>query len=338
MQRKKVLVTGGTGFIGSSLVRGLLEKGYQVKVFDNNYRGKMNNIKDIARQVEFVEGDIRIFDNVLRAVKGCQIVYHLAFINGTENFYKHPDLVLEVGVKGHLNMLDAIVQTREVETFIYASSSEIYQVPDHIPTTEKIRGIVPDVHNPRYSYGGSKLMGELLTLHYLKAPTVKRVIFRPHNIYGPAMGFEHVIPQIVKKIIDASDGLRRQSVNIEIQGSGEETRAFCYVKDAIEGIILSAERGKDGEIYNVGKEEEIKIIDLVRKIGIAMGIELTISHTHLLMGSTPRRCPDVSKLKTLGYQPATSLKAGIQASVDWYQSYYLKNLVSNSTHGLQITS
>jgi len=328
MQKKKVLVTGGTGFIGSNLVRGLLQKGYQVRVFDNNYRGKLNNIQDIAEQLEFFEGDIRSYEDVLKAVKGCQIVYHLAFINGTENFYKHPDLVLEVGVKGHLNIVDAIAQTKEVETFIYASSSEIYQVPDHIPTTEKIRGIVPDVHNPRYSYGGSKLIGELLTLHYLKAPNVKRVIFRPHNIYGPAMGFEHVIPQIVKKIIDASDMLQHKEVSIEIQGSGEETRAFCYVEDAINGIILSAERGSDGEVYNVGKEEEIKILDLVKKIGEAMGVQLTITHTNLLMGSTPRRCPDVSKLKALGYNPSISLTEGIQASADWYTSYYLQKPVT----------
>jgi len=328
MKKKKVLVTGGTGFIGSNLVRGLLKKGYMVRVFDNNYRGKLNNINDLTEKLEFVEGDIRNFDDVLKAVEDCQIIYHLAFINGTENFYNHPDLVLEVGVKGHLNIVDAIAQTREVETFIYASSSEIYQVPDHIPTTEKIRGIVPDVHNPRYSYGGSKLMGELLTLHYLKAPNVKRIIFRPHNIYGPAMGFEHVIPQIVKKIMDASDGLRQQSVSIYIQGSGKETRAFCYVKDAIKGIILSAEQGLDGEVYNVGKEEEIKIIDLVRKIGMAMGVQLKINHSDLLMGSTPRRCPDVSKLKALGYQPYISLTEGIQSTVNWYQHYYLQQLVN----------
>ena len=328
MKKKKVLVTGGTGFIGSNLVRGLLQKGYQVRVFDNNYRGRLNNIEDITEQLEFVEGDIRSSKDVLEAVKGCEVIYHLAFINGTENFYKHPDLVLEVGVKGHLNILDAIAQTKEVETFIYASSSEIYQVPDHIPTTEKIRGIVPDVHNPRYSYGGSKLMGELLTLHYLKAPNVKRVIFRPHNIYGPAMGFEHVIPQIVKKIIDASNRLQQKEVTIEIQGSGEETRAFCYVEDAINGIILSAEHGTDGEVYNVGKEEEIKIIDLVKKIGEAMGVQLTITHTNLLMGSTPRRCPDVSKLKSLGYNPSISLIEGIKASAEWYKSYYLQKPVT----------
>ncbi len=328
MEKKKVLVTGGTGFIGSNLVRGLLKEGYEVRVFDNNYRGKLTNIDDLSKKITFVNGDIRIFDDVLKAVEDCQIIYHLAFINGTENFYQHPDLVLEVGLKGHLNIVDAIAQTNTVETFVYASSSEIYQVPGHIPTTEKIRGIVPDVHNPRYSYGGSKLMGELLTLHYLKTPNVKRIIFRPHNIYGPAMGFEHVIPQIVKKIVDASDGLRQHSVSIEIQGSGEETRAFCYVKDAIKGIILSAEQGLDGEVYNVGKQEEVKIIDLVRKIGAAMGVQLKITHSNLLMGSTPRRCPDVSKLKALGYQPYISLTEGIRTTVNWYQSYYMKQLTS----------
>jgi len=322
--KDKVLITGGTGFIGSNLVRGLLKRGYQVRVFDNNYRGRLHNLQDIVDQIEFVEGDIRNFEDVLQAVKGCQDIYHLAFINGTENFYNHPDLVLEVGVKGHLNVVDAIAQTPSVKTFIYASSSEIYQTPDHIPTTEKIRGIVPDVHNPRYSYGGAKLIGELLTLHYLKGKQAKRVIFRPHNIYGPSMGFEHVIPQLVKKIIDATNGLELKTATIEIQGSGKETRAFCYVEDAADGIILAAEQGTDGEVYNIGKEEEIAIIDLVKQIGHVMGVQLTITHTHLQMGSTPRRCPSIKKLGALGYQPSISLKDGLQRSVEWYQSYYLQ--------------
>jgi UDP-glucose 4-epimerase len=319
-----VLVTGGTGFIGSALVKGLVKKGYHVSVFDNNFRGVLNNLREVMDDITFIEGDIRDPEAVNKSVEGIDHVYHLAFINGTENFYNHPDLVLEVGIKGHFNIMEA-VQHSKVSNFIYASSSEIYQTPGVIPTPESIPAMIPDVSNPRYSYGGSKLLGEILTLHYPLHDGCKKKIFRPHNIYGPAMGFEHVIPQIVRKIYHASEGLTKQEATIEIQGSGEETRAFCYIDDAVDGIITMAEKGEDRNVYHLGKEEEVKIIDLVRGIGEAMGITLTIEHTDLQIGGTPRRCPDIAKLRGLGYDPTVSLKEGLQKSVDWYANYYRTN-------------
>ena len=320
-----VLVTGGTGFIGSGLVKGLVKKGFKVRVFDNNFRGNTENINEILDQIELFEGDIRNPNDVIEAVKGMKTVYHLAFINGTENFYNRPELVLDVGVRGHLNICDAVMKENGVETFIYASSSEIYQTPEQIPTPEKVPGLVPDVNNPRYSYGGAKLMGEILTLHYLKKEGLKKVIFRPHNIYGEAMGFEHVIPQLAKKIHDASNGFKNDTAEIEIQGSGKETRAFCYVDDAVEGIILSATEGGDNEVYHVGKEEEISIIDLLNKIAEIYNVQLNITHTDLQLGSTPRRCPDITKLRGLGYEPKVTLEDGLKKTLSWYRNYYENN-------------
>ena len=325
LEMTKVLVTGGTGFIGSNLVIGLVEKGYDVRVFDNNFRGKSSNLDHIKDKIEWVQGDIRNIDDVKKAVKGVHTVYHLAFVNGTENFYKMPELVLEVGVKGHLNIMDAVENEDSVKTFVYASSSEVYQNANVIPTPENIECIVPDVSNPRYSYGGGKLMGELLTLHYMKRTDVKKVIFRPHNIYGGSMGFEHVVPQLAKKIFDATENFSKESAEITIQGSGEETRAFCYVSDAVDGIIITGEKGEDGHVYHVGKEEEISIIDLVRKIGESYNIDLKINKGELLQGSTPRRCPDISKLADLGYTPTVTIEEGLNTTLDWYKNYYLNN-------------
>ena len=320
-----VLVTGGTGFIGSNLVLELVKRGYNVRVFDNNFRGKLDNLESVKEKVEFVEGDIRNLNDVKRAVSGMEVVYHLAFINGTEYFYKLPELVLEVGVKGQINMIDAISDESTVKTFIYASSSEVYQNATEIPTTESIMCVVPDVTNPRYSYGGGKLMGELLTLHYLKRDDLKKVIFRPHNIYGGAMGFEHVVPQLAKKIFDATEGFTNNSAEITIQGNGSETRAFCYVSDAVDGIILTAEKGEDGNVYHVGKEEEISILDLIKRISEYYNIDLKINTGELQAGSTPRRCPDVSKLKELGYVPTVTLTEGLKETLSWYKNYYLNN-------------
>jgi nucleoside-diphosphate-sugar epimerase len=314
----KILVTGGTGFIGSHLVSELVNRGESVRVFDNNFRGKYENIKPLESKIEFVRGDIRDFEDVKRAVEGMETVYHLAYINGTEKFYSHPDLVLDVGIKGTINILDA-AKDAGVKEFIYASSSEVYQIPEVFPTPEDVPLIVPDVKNPRYSYGGGKILGELMTLHYAKAEDFKRVIFRPHNIYGPCMGWEHVIPQIVEMIGKASNGFQNKKGEIEIQGEGTESRAFCFVDDAVDGIVLCAKKGADGEIYHVGKDEEITISELVARIADILQIEVVTKSAHLMKGSAPRRCPNISKLKALGYEPKISLKEGLTKTVQWYR-------------------
>ena len=319
----KVLVTGGTGFIGSNLVRALIRRDYSVRVFDNNFRGKPENLSPVPDLIELQEGDIRNFADVRKAVDGVDLIYHLAFINGTEFFYKHPGLVMDVGIRGHLNIMDAC-KNSGLKRFVYASSSEVYQTPPVIPTPEETAGTIPDVRNSRYSYGGSKLTGELLTMHYAAEASMERIIFRPHNIYGPSMGFEHVIPQLIKKIFNATDGFRKDSAEIEIQGSGEETRAFCYIDDAVSGIMLVGERGEDRGIYNVGRQGETKIKDLSKLIGEILNIKLTVRPGSLQRGSALKRCPDISKLSSLGYQSHTSLEEGLSKTVHWYKTFFLK--------------
>ena len=320
----KILVTGGTGFIGSNLVRILLEQGHFVRVFDNNFRGKIQNLPENNPNIEFCEGDIRNFSDVKNAVFGIHTIYHLAFINGTRNFYEKPDLVLDVGLKGHLNVMDAA--TSLVKNFVFASSSEIYQTPDHIPTTENVQGIVPDVFNPRYSYGGTKLMGEIMTLHYAPQKKMKRIIFRPHNIYGPCMGFDHVIPEIIVKILKSSKKQNSKQITIDIQGTGNETRSFCYVDDAVNGIILCVENSKDKDIFNVGRQDEITIHNLITEIAHIMEVDITIVPGKLSKGSTARRCPDISKLSSKGFKPQINIKEGLKRTVTWYCDYIKKNM------------
>jgi nucleoside-diphosphate-sugar epimerase len=312
-----VLVTGGTGFVGARLVERLVETGRAVRVLDSNFRGSTARLAAVRDRVELMEGDVRDPAAVRRAIEGISTVFHLAWINGTGYFYAEPRLVLEVGIKGTLNVLDAAADLG-VRELIFASSSEVYQTPPVIPTPETVPLVVPDPRNPRYSYGGGKLLGELL-MNFYASDKMRRVTFRPHNVYGPAMGWEHVIPQLLENLWAASDGLRRREATITLQGTGEETRAFCYVDDAVEGILACAATGGDGEVYHVGVEEEVAIARLATMLGEALGLDVSVRASAPAAGGTSRRCPDTTKLRALGWAPRTSLRDGIARTVAWYR-------------------
>ncbi|MDC0308923.1 NAD-dependent epimerase/dehydratase family protein [bacterium] len=313
---KKVLLTGGSGFLGSGLAEGLVKRGYTVRVFDNNFRGNLRRLKNIADEVEFIEGDIRDGAAVDAATKGMDWVFHLAFVNGTRYFYERPELVLDVGIRGALTTMDAAMK-HQVERYIVASSSEVYQEPTHIPTTEAERIVIPDITNPRFSYSGGKLITEMLTLHYLRG-IPKRIIFRPHNIYGPDMGWEHVVPDFMRRIRETGHLAQEGHLPFAIQGSGQETRAFCYIDDAVDGILLCSEKGEDGQIYHLGVDEEIDIAGLAKRIGKIAGYELELQAKELRAGGTTRRCPDITKLRGLGYTPRVSLDEGLRQCYAWY--------------------
>jgi len=326
---KRILVTGGFGFIGSGLVKALVKNGYALRVFDNNFRGARENLKEIKGLIDVIEGDIRAIDDVRRAVNGQDTILHLAYINGTKFFYENPRLVLDVAIRGQLNVIDA-AQEAGIESFVYASSSEVYQTASKIPTAEDVPLSVPSVANPRYSYGGGKIISELLLLHYALPSNMRRIIFRPHNIYGPAMGFEHVIPQLIEKIFIASRGFSVPKAVISIQGNGTESRAFCYIDDAVNGILLCMEYGKDGNIFHVGTQEETKISDLAVMIGRLCGVEITVEPGETPQGATIRRCPDISRLKSLGYVPKVDLNTGLSKTLVWYKNYFREKYGSYS--------
>ncbi len=315
------LVTGGSGFIGAALVKDLVEHGYAVRVLDDNSRGHPRRLETVSDQIEVVVGDVRDLAAVEAATEGCDVVWHLAFINGTRHFYERPDAVLDVGIKGTLNTIEASLSCG-VRRYVFASTSETYNTPTHVPTSERERLMIPDVTNPRFSYGGGKIAGELMTLHYAGRRGLETVIIRPHNIYGPDMGFAHVVPEIVQRIIDLSDGLQRTQIDLPIQGDGLETRAFCYVADGASGFRIAGTQGHDGEIYHLGREEETSIRDLILGIGRVLGVQLNLVPGELREGGTKRRCPDITKLAALGYEPSYSLSRGLESTVRWYADYF----------------
>ena len=317
MASKRILVTGGTGFLGSALVRNLVRKGHTVRVMDDDSRGNVGRLQDIQSEFEFVGGDVRDAEAVRRATKGMDAVAHLAFVNGTVYFYTKPELVLEVAVKGAVNTLDAAI-AEGVEEYYLMSSSEVYQTPPLVPTDESVPISIPDVLNPRYSYGGGKIISELMAINYGRQRFRRVVIVRPHNVYGPNMGFEHVIPQFAMRMRDAIKAHPHGTVPLEIQGDGSQTRSFIYVDDFTDGCARAFLSGEHLGIYHVGTEDEVTIAAVATKVAAAFGREVELKSTPAPAGATSRRCPNTAKVRSLGFIPKVSLDEGIQKTVDWY--------------------
>jgi len=313
---KHYLVTGGTGFIGAGLVKGLLAAGARVRAFDNNSRGSKEKLDREAADAELIVGDIRDRDAVTNAVRGVDAVCHLAYINGTEFFYLKPETVLEVAVKGMTNVIDACIQ-HGVSELVLFSSSEVYHAPAKVPTDETTPLTVPDVLNPRYSYSGGKIISELLALNFGRKHFQRVLILRPHNVYGPEMGWEHVIPQFALRMRDL-DKNHRGAVPFEVQGTGQETRAFIYLDDAVRASLRVLERGDHLGVYHIGTSEEITIEKLAREVARYFGLEVTVVPGKLRPGSPLRRCPDVLKLHQLGFEPRVSLREGLDLTIRWY--------------------
>lgn len=314
---RSILVTGGTGFVGATLVRRLVEDGHRVRVLDNLWRGSMARLADVAEDIEFIESDIRDADAVVRAATGVEVVFHLAFINGTEFFYSDPDLVLDVGVRGMVNVMDAC-RKGGVGELILASSSEVYQTPVRVPTDETAPLVVPDIMNPRYSYGGGKIISELMAINYGRKDFDRVLIFRPHNAYGPDMGWEHVLPQFMLRMKKLCAAGPDDPVGFPIQGSGEETRAFVYVDDLVDGVMLMWEKGAHQNVYHIGTQEEVSIADVARQVGAYYGRSVKIIPGPPVEGGTARRCPDISKMAALGYAPKVALADGLPILARWY--------------------
>ena len=315
--QKKYLVTGGSGFIGSALVKKLLNEGHSVRVFDNNSRGNLRRLDDVLDNIDFIEGDIRNFDQVNQACKGMDAICHLAFVNGTRFFYELPELVLEVGIKGMMNVLDSCKENN-ITDLILASSSEVYQSPEQVPTSEEVPLVVPDLLNPRYSYGGAKLITELLAINYGRNNFERVVIFRPHNVYGPDMGWEHVVPEFLLKMNDLVKNKSQEMIDFNIQGTGNETRAFIFIDDFTEGLMKVINKGEHLNVYHIGTSDEIKLSELAKKVARIFDAKINLIPGALAEGGTLRRCPDITKLKGLGFNPETPLDEGLKISKDWY--------------------
>lgn len=317
MAKKKYLVTGGAGFIGSALVRRLVKENFRVKVLDSGLRGAAGRLKDVAHGIEMVRADIRDARAVRKACRGADGVIHTAYLNGTEYFYSKPDLVLDIGVKGMVNVIDSCVE-QGVKELILLSSSEVYQDPLVIPTDECVGLSIPDPLNPRYSYAGGKIISELMTINYGRKYFNRAIVVRPHNVYGPDMGQEHVVPQFVMRMKRLCGKGKNGRVKFPIQGTGKQTRAFIFIDDFIDGLMLVLKKGRHMGIYNIGTEEEIRISEVAFAAGAYFGKKIVLAPGKAPEGGVSRRCPDITKIRRLGFRHKRSFAEGFGMTAKWY--------------------
>ncbi len=299
------MVTGGTGFIGSHISELLVKKNFNVKIYDDTSLGSLNNIKNFKKKIKFVKGDIRNKKLLNKTLKNTKAVIHLAYVNGTRHFYDIPIKILDIAVKGIMNVLEGCINNNIKELYL-ASTAEVFQTAHKIPTTEEEPLKIPDIYNPRYSYACGKILSEFMGIHYGKKFFKKLIIFRPYNIYGPRMGKDHVIPDFIQKL------KMMKGKNFKIQGSGNEIRSFCHIDDFVGAFDLLLSKGKHLNVYNIGTSEKIKIKDLAYKMSKISKKKIIIIKTPLSKGSTKIRVPDISKMKKLGFKPKLNLDKGLR--------------------------
>lgn len=307
---QRVLVTGGAGFIGSHLTEELVHRGYQVRVLDNFFRGKHENLKNCSSEIDLLEGDITDPVKVIEAIRGVDTIFHMASINGTSYFYEIPSKVLDCSIQGMLTLINALPSSN-VERVIYASSAEVYGIPHQFPTPEDHPLTIPDPTNPRWSYSGGKIAGELMLLHHAPLLRVTPIILRYHNSYGPRMGWNHVISEFLRRMLTGE--------TFTISGTGNETRSFCYISDTVEASILAASLTRaSGEILNIGNPSEISINNLVTILEEITGIPVERHYVPFPRAGTPRRLPSIKKAETLlGYRPKVDLRDGLKYTYEW---------------------
>ena len=325
--KKSILILGGTGFIGLNIAAKLSKEfNNQITLCDNFSRGnrdeEVNHLLEKSN-VNLIEADFTNKESWDLLEEYYDQVYMLASVVGVGNTLEYPHEVIRINTALIMNTLEWLSKGTAGKV-VFTSTSENYAgTIDYfnyeIPTPEDIPLTIVDVQHPRFTYALTKILGESGFSHYSKAYGFDFAVVRYHNVYGPRMGFKHVIPHLVERFRDGESPF-------QIYGA-DQTRAFCYIDDAVDATVLVMEEcSGESEIYHIGTEDEITIESLVHQVGKLMGYSGIYEHAPTYPGSTRRRCPSIKKAKErLGYKPKIDLATGLSLTVKWYQSYLMKS-------------
>jgi UDP-glucose 4-epimerase len=324
METKKCLVIGGAGFIGMNIIKELAEKGnYNITIGDNFSRGKkdeyLNSIIE-KNNIKVVSADFTDPSSFKELESDYDYVYMLASVVGVEYTQKIPNELIRINTALIFNTLEWIKHT-DCKKLLFTSTSECYAgtieaFNYEIPTSEDVPLCIDDITHPRFTYAVTKMLGESGFMNYSKIYGFECTIVRYHNVFGPRMGFKHVIPQVIQRFLKEEDPFKVFGHN--------QTRSFNFIDDAVSGTIGAMEsKNTNGEIFHIGDmNSEITIEELVHFIGDLMNYKGTYERQEAHSGSVSRRCPNTQKAeRVFGYKPLVNWKDGVSRTVNWYIDY-----------------
>ena len=313
--KKRVLVTGGAGFIGSYLCEELLNKGYDVICCDNFYTGNKDNLEKILDNKNF---DLLRHDITFPLYLEVDIVLNFACPASPVHYQNDPVQTVKTCVHGAINMLGLAKRTNA--TIMQASTSEVYGDPEIHPQSEDYKGSV-NITGPRACYDEGKRCAETIFWDYKRQHDVNIKIIRIFNTYGPRMqpNDGRVVSNFIIQALS--------NKNITIYGEGDQTRSFCYVDDLISGVMLMMEKDKFCGPINLGNPSEISIKQLASEIIEITGSKSKLIHKDLPIDDPQQRCPDISLAKKeLNWKPKYDRSQGLKKTIEYFENILRKNL------------
>jgi UDP-glucuronate decarboxylase len=320
---RRVLITGGAGFIGFRLAQELAPLTDELVLVDRIVAAQADEelraFLAATRHARLVAADLLSPELGDILGRNYDVVFHLAATVGVESVESDPVGVVRNNVVGTLNLLDWFARSGS-RKLVFSSTSEVYAGAERsgilpIPTPEDVPAVVADVFHPRSSYAISKIAGEHLVAQVAARAGTEFCVLRYHNVYGPRMGWKHVVPQLMQRMQRGEDPF--------VVRSAGHARAFCYVDDAVRATVAVAQcAAAAGKVVHIGNgREAITILDLAQQIARTMGCAPRFAPAPDQIGSVARRVPDTTRLEQLtGWQPTVDLRSGLARTYEWYRS------------------
>lgn len=307
----KMLVTGGAGFIGSGFVRQMLNKyeDYDITVIDSlTYAADKRNLDEVKskKNFKFIKGDIRNFKTVVRALKGVDVVVHFAAESHVDNSIGNSIIFTQTNTLGTHVLLEA-ARFSKISKFIHVSTDEVYG--DIIKGSFKEHSPL----NPTNPYSASKAGAEMLARSYFKTYALPIIVVRGNNVFGPYQYPEKIIPKFVTRLIEDK--------KVPLHGSGSQIRTFIYVHDFVNAVDLILKKGRVGEVYNIGTDDEISMLELSKLL--VKKLKRKRSYIQIVTDrpfNDRRYSVDLRKIRKLGWQPQHEFETALDETIEWYKN------------------